>query len=572
MSFINDQLLNFGPWQALERNVARLMQHKGYEDVRIIGQTGDGGADIIGHYANKRWLVQVKYRSNNNVGIDVVDETIEAARLYRADIPVISTNRMFTNDVTKRQSQLMANGIPLQLWDRLFLKRMWSQLPENSPQLKSPRQYQSAPIDNIVSLFSSNLFNKALVVMATGLGKTYVAAESTRRILAKETRKNPPRHILVLAHANELVYQLEKSFWPFMDKTMATTVWNGIEKGSPNQTVFTFACVDSVVEYIDRLGQLPTDYDMIIVDECHHAGSASYRKIFDLIDAGKPNGPFLMGLTATPWRSDEIEVEQIFGEKIVNLSIIDGLRNGYLSQIDYRMNVDNIDWDKLAEIHDLTPRGLNKTLFIRERDDAVLEQLRNAWTEVDHPRAIVFCSTIDHALSMRDRINSEGYARAEAIYSGSSGRVRLSSIQRNRMLSDFHDGVIQVMCAVDIFNEGVDVPDVNILVFQRVTHSRRIFVQQLGRGLRIRPGKKKVIVLDFVSDIRRIAAGLELKQKLEGAPVYLELGNPVKFMNAAGEDKEAENFLGQWLADVAAIQDAGEDDHILKFPPSLSRG
>ena len=93
----------------------------------------------------------------------------------------------------------------------------------------------------------------------------------------------------------------------------------------------------------------------------------------------------------------------------------------------------------------------------------------------------------------------------------------MAPYERNRVLSDFHDGTVDVVCAVDIFNEGVDVPDVNIIVFQRVTHSRRIFIQQLGRGLRLAPGKEKVIVLDFVSDIRRFAAGLDLKDKLETA-------------------------------------------------------
>src|SRR3954465_1592567 len=86
--------------------------------------------------------------------------------------------------------------------------------------------------------------------------------------------------------------------------------------------------------------------------------------------------------------------------------------------------------------------------------------------------------------------------------------------ERNLVLSKFEEGEIQAMCAVDIFNEGVDVPDVNIIVFQRVTHSRRIFIQQLGRGLRLADDKTKVIVLDFVSDIRRFAAGLELKDQL----------------------------------------------------------
>ena len=100
---------------------------------------------------------------------------------------------------------------------------------------------------------------------------------------------------------------------------------------------------------------------------------------------------------------------------------------------------------------------------------------------------------------MRDKINTLGFCKAEAIYSGNAGNEYepLSQYKRNRILSDFSDGTVNVVCVVDIFNEGIDVPDVNILVFQRVTHSRRIFIQQLGRGLRISEGKDKVIVLDL---------------------------------------------------------------------------
>lgn len=566
MGFINDNLLNMGPWQALERNVARLMQHSGYEDIRMVGQSSDRGADILGYRNGKRWLVQVKFRKSGNVGIDVVDKTIEAAYFYKAHYPVIATNQSFTNEVVRKQSSLLANQINLQLWDRYKLKRDWERLDERNPHLKPPREYQKDPISKVVDAYHSNS-NKALIVLATGLGKTFVAAESTMIILKLF---NKPNKILVLAHTNELVYQLEKAFWPFMDKTLTTTIWNGYEKGYPSETVFTFACVDSVVEYIYRNNELPVKFDMVIVDECHHAGSVTYKKVLEEAMAGKDNGAFLLGMTATPWRSDDENIEDIFGEKVVNLSIIDGLRNGYLANIDYRMFCDNINWQALSDLHDLTPRGLNKTLFIREWDDAVIFKMRDTWAEVENPRAIVFCSTIDHALTMRDKINALGFARSDAIFSGKSKGPKLSTAERNKMLADFHSGLIQVICAVDIFNEGVDVPDVNILVFQRVTHSRRIFIQQLGRGLRISPDKEKVIVLDFVSDIRRFAAGLELKQSLEGAPVYLELGNPVKFMNAAGEDHRAETFLREWLKDVAEIQDAHEDDHVLAFPPPIS--
>lgn len=156
----------------------------------------------------------------------------------------------------------------------------------------------------------------------------------------------------------------------------------------------------------------------------------------------------------------------------------------------------------------------------------------------------------------------------------------MAPYERNRVLSDFHDGAVDVVCAVDIFNEGVDVPDVNIIVFQRVTHSRRIFIQQLGRGLRLSPGKDKVIVLDFVSDIRRFAAGIDLKDKLEdsqqsrdGGSIRVRLPNSVKFKRVGQEnDQETESFLRQWLEDVAAVEAAGEDASILKFPPPLPGG
>ena len=162
-------------------------------------------------------------------------------------------------------------------------------------------------------------------------------------------------------------------------------------------------------------------------------------------------------------------------------------------------------------------------------------------------------------------------------YSGTSGGgyTPLSQYQRNRILSDFSEGLINVVCAVDIFNEGIDVPDVNILVFQRVTHSRRIFIQQLGRGLRISDGKDKVIVLDFVSDIRRFAAGLNLKDSLEGherSSTRIDLPNKVSFMKVGGDDPGTETFLRQWLDDVVAIEESDEDASVLKFPPLLPGG
>jgi len=562
--FMSGDVLASCSWQYLERSVGRLLLSEGFTGVRMLGQTGDEGADVLGHRNGKRWLVQVKRRRAANVGVEVLDETVRAAHIYRADVPVVATNASFTDQARTQQSLLMAAGTLIQLWDRSTLSKRWERLPPILGNTRQPRPYQESAIQSVIEA-SSRDKRFALVVMATGLGKTFVAAESYQRL--KNAR--PGLRALVLAHTNDLVYQLERAFWPGLGKHEITGVWNGYESPDPDASL-TFACIDSVASKLQLAGRLDLPIDLVVVDECHHAGSPEYRAVLDALRCGTPDGPFLLGMTATPWRPDGTSIHALFGEPVACVDIVQGLNLGWLSNVDYRMHVDNINWQELNRAHHLTPRGLNRTIFIQEWDDAVVQKLKETWFEIPHARAIVFCGNVDHAITMRDRVNGLGFARAEALFAGSPGAPRVSHAQRSKILADFHDGQAGVLCAVDLLNEGIDLPDVNIVVFQRVTHSRRIFVQQLGRGLRIAAGKDKVIVLDFVSDVRRFAAGLDLQSKLQEGPQYVSIGSKVRFMNLVGEDKQAESFLREWLEDVAAIESAGEDDHVLKFPPPLS--
>lgn len=569
------QIMNNMTWQAFERNLCRLLTYEGYDNVRLVGQTGDHGADVTGNKAGKKWLFQAKHWKKP-VGLDVAQETINAVYEYKADIPVIVSSNGFDAAVKSYQSTLLARKIPLQLWDSNTLVSRTKRLPDKTYNTKEPRDYQSPAIDEIVNAYFAGDGNRALVVMATGLGKTFVAAESVRRI-----RANNPCKVLVCAHTNDLVYQLEKAFWPFLKPSEKTLIWNSYERPTAEMldgADMTFACVDSVSGWIEAGKELP-DYGILLVDECHHVGSSMYDRVFDALSAGKPGGSFALGLTATPWRPDETDLTQYFGEPRVTIDMVTGLNKGFLANVDYRMYTDNINWDALQNVqgHSFSPKQINRTLFINQWDDSVVYTLRDAWSEQPNPRAIVFCGTIEHALIMRDKINTLGFCKAEAIYSGNAGNEYepLSQYKRNRILSDFSDGTVNVVCVVDIFNEGIDVPDVNILVFQRVTHSRRIFIQQLGRGLRISEGKDKVIVLDFVSDIRRFAAGIALKDAVtphDTQPVRIDIPNKVTFMKVGGEDPESESFLRQWLDDVAAIEDSDEDASVLRLPPLLQGG
>lgn len=568
--FINSD--NFGDftWQSFERTICRLLLHRGFTGVRLVGQTSDKGADVLAHKHGKRWLVQVKHWKNK-VGADVVDRTIEALGTYKAQIPVIASRSGFTEDVHRHQVALSRSGVPLQLWDRHTLLRHAENLPTEAPvsrigfQLRG--EYQEQAVQAILATFHDPDTNRAMVVLATGLGKTVVAAEVVRRLsLSRNVR------VLAIAHTNELVYQLERSFWPFLGGSQETVVWNGLEHphaDAMERATMVFACLPTLASHVQH-GTTPGKYDVVLIDECHHVGAQMYSSILEEMQAGSEQGPFLVGLTATPWRPDDVDLVEFFGEPIVSIDLVTGMKNGFLTNVDYRMYTDNIDWEGLANLAGsaLSPRLINRSFFIHEWDDAVVYELQRAWGEQANPRAIVFCGTIDHALTMRDRINGLGFSSAAAIHSG------MPTYERNKTLSDFHDGSISTVCAVDIFNEGVDVPDVNIIVFQRVTHSRRIFVQQLGRGLRISPGKTKVIVLDFVSDIRRFAAGIELKDELLSvAPAkgekHVHLHQSVKFCRVGGEDQGTESFLREWLDDVATIESAGEDASLLKYPPLL---
>ena len=573
--FISEPSLSAISWQAFERVVCRLLLLEGYDGVRLVGQTSDHGADVIAHKHGKRWLFQIK-RWKNKLGLAVLDETLEALRVYRAAIPVVVALNGFDDPAREHQRVLISRGVPMQLWDRSELLRRAARLDDKPPHVPQPRDYQEQAIRAVLQVWQEKFTRRAMVVMATGLGKTYTAAETIRRINALN-----PLRVLILAHTNEIVYQLERAFWPFLKPSQETLVWNGYEQPLDDdlqRAPLVFACLNSVAAHLESGGTLP-EFDLILIDECHHVGGEMYNRIITATGAGASGGPFLLGITATPWRPDETNLSSYFNEPLFIMDMVTGLKMGFLSNVDYRMYTDNINWAALPALQGarLTPRQINRTLFIAEWDNAVVRQLQQAWTEQPRPRAIVFCGTIDHAIIMRDQINALGFCNAAAVYSQTQGGQSLQGWERNRIICDFHDGTINVICAVDVFNEGVDVPDVNLIVFQRVTHSRRIFIQQLGRGLRLAEGKQKVIVLDFVSDIRRFAAGINLKNNLEegetpalGRSVRIRLQHTVSFRRAGSADPGTENFLRQWLDDVATIEDAGEDASVLKFPPPLS--
>ncbi len=577
-TFFGDAAVSAASWPAFERLVARLLVVEGFSYSSVVGRAGDGGADVLGLKRERRWLFQVK-RWSEPVGTEVIDRTIAAARSYEADVAVVVAKSGFTSAAFEQQRRLASEGIVIQLWDRAVMAKRAARAPEDpvairEPERFEPRPYQEDAVRKVLAAWFSKSHASALVVLATGLGKTFVAGEVVRRRVCAEGAVR----CLVLAHTNELVYQLERSFWPFLSTSQATVVVNGVERPPWEELSrfdLVFATRDTMAVAARSGVSLPR-FDLVVVDECHHLGAESYERVMESLSVGCENGPFLLGLTATPWRPDGDELSQRFGPPVVSIDLVQGLQQGFLSNVDYRMYTDNVDWARLRKLggRQFSPKAINRTLFINEWDDAVIDRTREVWNEIGNAaKGIVFCGTIEHAEKVAARINSLGFTRADTICSRRSDGTPMLPPERNRLLWQFADGRIGLLCAVDVLNEGVDVPDVNLVVFQRVTHSRRIFVQQLGRGLRVARGKSKVIVLDFVSDIRRFAAGLALQIELRSPvgsrerPARISIGSKVTFRRATDEDLDGANFLREWLGELAEVEEAGEDVSVLKFPP-----
>lgn len=549
MNFYTEDISKGYNWKGLERAIARMMGHLGWKDISVIGGTGDKGGDVLAIRAEegqmKSWVVQSKAVTGDRyIGPSALKEAINALSFYETNVAAVATNGEFTKTARQRQDQLMANGYALKLWNGSFLKGLIDRMPENHAGFRELRPYQ----DNIVkkTMESFDAGNKrTFYIVATGLGKTVIAATIARNLWEKGCRR-----ILVLCHATDLALQLEEGFWSQITKEVPTSVFfDGLPPR--NTEGISFGLYQSLYGYLPGID--PDQFDVVIVDEAHHALAHGFRTCLEHL---KPQ--FLVGMTATPWRGDGQSLTTVFGDPIAKVSLVDGMAMGYLSKVDYRILCDNVDWDSMRNVSEknLSIRDLNKRLFLPQRDEAVVTELKKVMREVANPRIAIFSPSIEHSNRFADMLSAAGISCAAL--------SKVDKAERRRRLLAFASGAYQAVCAVDVMNEGIDIPDVNILVFLRATHSRRIFVQQLGRGLRLSEGKEKVIVLDFVSDIRRMAEMIEMNNegKAKGAEhevVYLRQG----FVSFS--DARVERFVNVWLEDVADL--SGSDDEVkLKFP------
>ena len=354
-----------------------------------------------------------------------------------------------------------------------------------------PRAFQEAMLERLANERRHGRCRN-LLVAATGTGKTVVAAFDYLR--QAQSQGAPPR-LLFVAHRVEILRQAMATFRQILRRPdFGELLADGCEPLGFQHLFASIASVDSR-KLIETHGA--RFWHTVIIDECHHLPAASFRRFAEGI---QPN--VLLGLTATPERADGAQVTDFFdarpdGSPAVELRLWDALDQQLLAPFEYyasadETNLEQVRWGQPQQEREDLGKLLGADHARARRIIHALEHYADRRSAV---RAIAFCVDIDHANFMAARFTETGWP-AMAVTSQTSREERLAAPVR------LASGGLQVLCTCDLYNEGVDIPDANTLLFLRPTQSPVVFAQQLGRGLRLAPGKESCLVLDFVGRIK----------------------------------------------------------------------
>lgn len=352
-----------------------------------------------------------------------------------------------------------------------MFKAFEADLPVQMGQAIELRDYQQEATENLQKMREDGK-TIALLYHATGVGKTITAATDAKAVGGRT---------LFLVNALKLASQAKETFakvWP--EATLGE--YTGSQKDM-TQTVI-FATVQSISKDLEKFS--PTDFDYLIVDECHHAAANTYQKIFTYF-----HPKFILGLTATPERSDGEGMLELFQNVAHKMDLKTAVERGVLVPIRCIRVKTNID---LTDVRingiKYNSQDLESKLFIPERNQLIVDTYLKY---VNGKKTVIFCASVDHAAEIAKLLRDNG-VKAEAV----SGRDRVEV--REKILKDYETGSTNVLCACDLLNEGWDSPHTTVLFMARPTMSKTIYLQQLGRGTRRCPGKEDLLVIDFVDN------------------------------------------------------------------------
>ena len=404
----------------------------------------------------------------------------------------IIPNELFDDNLF-RQNEILRRGYVLmrfsysQLqsprWRPVILETLRDTFRSYAPELLTeyslaPTTLQEEALQALDFYRGQRGWRKGIVVLPTGTGKTVLSALDSMRT---------GRRVLFLVHRLDILDQSVEAY-KLVNPTVRIGKLTGEERLNEMECDVLFASKDTLRQP-SELARFNRDwFDYIVVDEVHHGQSPTYREILTYFTPG-----FMLGMTATPDRTDRKDIFELFDyNKVYEMPLAEAIERGFLVPYTYYGLTDNVDYSRIRfQNQRYRVDDLERLLIIPERNAAIL---REYLEKGEGDKAIGFCVSIRHAERMAEYFNQHGVTAA-AIHS--------QSPTRDEDLAAFHGNEIQVAFTVDLFNEGMDFPNVRVLLFLRPTESKTVFIQQLGRGLRLCAGKDRVRVLDFIGNYQR---------------------------------------------------------------------
>ncbi|WP_110113060.1 DEAD/DEAH box helicase [Bacillus sp. CGMCC 1.16541] len=341
-----------------------------------------------------------------------------------------------------------------------------------------PNAMQSRAMENLERLRAFGE-EKALVIAATGTGKTYMSAF--------DVKAYQPKKLLFIVHREEILKKAKETFEKLIVNQGLTF---GLLTGSDKQKEadYLFATIQTLSNCYQDFRE--EEFDYMVIDEAHHATSPSYQEVLNYF---KPT--FTLGMTATPERSDHHNVFELFDNNVaLEVRLHEALEEELVVPFHY-FGITDIDGVDLSDIDIRDAAELTKRLKVNERVDFIIENMSFYGHDGEKRKCLGFCATIEHAHYMTEEFNKRGY-KSVCLTGSDRSDQRTACIRR---LEDDGDE-LEFIFTVDIFNEGVDIPTVNTVLMLRPTESPIIFIQQLGRGLRKYPSKSFLTVLDFIGN------------------------------------------------------------------------
>lgn len=339
-----------------------------------------------------------------------------------------------------------------------------------------PNKMQVAALEEIQAV-RNNGKDKGLVISATGTGKTYLAAFDVRRY--------SPKRMLFIVHREQILNKAKSDFIKVMGGIDADF---GILSGSNKEvnSKYLFATIQTISKDENLNKFDPEEFDYILIDEVHKAGAKSYRKV---IEHFQPK--FLMGMTATPERTDDFNIYELFDYNVAyEIRLQEALEEDMLCPFHY-FGVTDFEFNGVL----IDDTALLSTLVTEERVNHILEKIFYYGHSGEKVKGLMFCSRKDEAEKLSDALNNKGL-RTIAL-TGDDNQE-----ERARAVIKLEEGFLDYIITVDIFNEGIDIPCINQVVMLRQTQSSIIFIQQLGRGLRKHDSKEFVTIIDFIGNYR----------------------------------------------------------------------